>query len=161
MCKGLDSFHKVAESVCCLGVGLAYSVWCLRVCLGLLVGSYMGSNICHLLSLNGIFESGNLQMNLSFRHFYNWLKLPLGFLTCHSYQAAWEFLCASQWYLLLKIRLHTIQAEEDTHFILVQGWVGWGHVREKGEGKSPETIVSIASMSHSFIFFHHVPIFRG
>lgn len=29
MCKGLDSFHKVAESVCCLGVELAYSVWCL------------------------------------------------------------------------------------------------------------------------------------
>lgn len=121
MCKGLDSFHKVAESVCCLGVELTYSVWCLRVCLGLLVGSYMGSNICHHLSLNGIFESGNLQMNLSFRHFYNWLKLPLGFLTCHSYQAAWEFICASQWYLLLKTRLHTIQAEEDTHFILSQG----------------------------------------
>ena len=133
MCKGLDSFHKVAERVCCLGVELTYSVWCLRVCLG--VGSYMGSSICHLLSLNGIFEFGNLHANLSFRHFCNWLKLPLGFLTCHSYHAAWEFICVPQWCLLLKISLHTIQAEEDTHFILSlkDELVGdvWGK-REKG-----------------------------
>ena len=136
MCKGLDSFQKVAERVCCLGVELTYSVWCLRVCLG--VGSYMGSSICHLLSLNGIFEFGNLHANLSFRYFCNWLKLPLGFLTCHSYHAAWEFICASQWCLLLKISLHTIQAEEDTHFILSQGWVGWGRIGGKGRREIPK-----------------------